>query len=134
MSRAAGGRRRPRPPRGDRGASAVEFGLVVPLMMLIVFATVDFGRLMFAQIIVTQAAREGARAAAVTGSEDAVDTRVNLAAEPLSGVTAGWSGPCPPDATPTVTVSVSVVYSFDFVLLPMGDISLTSRGVVQCQG
>ncbi|MFD0742698.1 TadE/TadG family type IV pilus assembly protein [Phytohabitans flavus] len=51
-------RRRPR----DRGATAVEAALVLPLVLLIAFGIIDFGRMLNAQIRVTEAAREAARA------------------------------------------------------------------------
>ncbi len=51
--------------RRDRGAAAVEFVLVLPVLLLLVFGIVDFGRMLNAQIVVTEAAREGARAAAL---------------------------------------------------------------------
>lgn len=51
--------------RRDRGAAAVEFALVVPMLLLLVFGIIDFGRMLNVKITLTQAAREGARAAAV---------------------------------------------------------------------
>ncbi len=121
--------------RRDRGAAAVEFGLILPIMMLIVFATIDFGRLLNARIELTQAAREGARMAAVGEPKNLVDDRVRLAAGSLDPVSIGWDGPCPDDAPPTATVTVTVSYAFTYVVLPgMSDPTLTSKGVMQCQG
>ena len=57
MDRRASSRRGAR----DRGAAAVEFALLLPLLLLIVFGIIDFGRALNAQITLTQAAREGAR-------------------------------------------------------------------------
>jgi Flp pilus assembly protein TadG len=47
--------------RSERGAAAVEFALVMPLLLLLVFGIVEFGLIMNRQITVTHAAREGAR-------------------------------------------------------------------------
>ncbi|NUT37963.1 MAG: pilus assembly protein [Hamadaea sp.] len=55
----------------DGGAAAVEFALVLPLLLLIVFGIIDFGRLLNAQIKTTEAAREGARAASIVGGTTA---------------------------------------------------------------
>ncbi len=45
----------------QRGAQAVEFALVLPLMILVIFAVLDFGFLVYNKAIITNAAREGAR-------------------------------------------------------------------------
>ncbi len=59
---------------GDQGSAAVEFVLVLPVLLLILFAIVDFGRLLNAKIVLSQAAHEGARAAAVADDSAAVET------------------------------------------------------------
>ena len=51
--------------RTERGASAVEFAIVLPVLFLLIAAIVDFGRAYFYQIQLANSAREGARAAAV---------------------------------------------------------------------
>ena len=50
-----------RAPRGDRGAAAVEFALVLPLLIAMILGMIDFGRAYNQQITLTQLAREGAR-------------------------------------------------------------------------
>jgi Flp pilus assembly protein TadG len=47
--------------RGERGQTMVEFALIVPLMLVIVFGIVDFGRAYSVWVTITNAAREGAR-------------------------------------------------------------------------
>ncbi len=51
--------------RGDRGASAVEFALVVPLLLVLVFGIINFGILFSQQLSINNAVREGARRAVV---------------------------------------------------------------------
>jgi Flp pilus assembly protein TadG len=51
--------------RGELGASAVEFALVLPVLMLILFGTIEFGMVMYSREILTNASREGARAGIV---------------------------------------------------------------------
>ena len=53
-------RRRPR----SRGQSIVELALILPVLMLLVAATLDLGRMFYSQITITNAAREGAYEAA----------------------------------------------------------------------
>lgn len=47
--------------RSDDGASAVEFALLVPVLLIITFGIVAVGLLLFSQISATHAARETAR-------------------------------------------------------------------------
>jgi Flp pilus assembly protein TadG len=47
--------------RRERGQSLVETAVVLPILLLLVVAIVDFGRAFDAYIILTNAAREGAR-------------------------------------------------------------------------
>ncbi|WP_435771163.1 TadE/TadG family type IV pilus assembly protein [Nocardioides sp. SYSU DS0651] len=55
-----------RPARpGERGAAAVEFALILPLLMVVVFGIINFGDMLSVRQSVSQAAAEGARAAAV---------------------------------------------------------------------
>jgi Flp pilus assembly protein TadG len=49
----------------ERGAVAVEFALIMPLLLLIVVGTIQFGRVWSQYQVFQGAAREGARCAAV---------------------------------------------------------------------
>jgi Flp pilus assembly protein TadG len=53
--------------RSERGAELVEFALVTPLMLVLIGGIVDFARLFQSYEVVTNAAREGARLAALPG-------------------------------------------------------------------
>jgi Flp pilus assembly protein TadG len=50
--------------RNERGAALVEFALVVPLLMLMMCATIDFGLAVYTLNNLTAAVREGGRYAA----------------------------------------------------------------------
>ena len=64
--------------RRDResGQSLVEFALVVPLLFLLLFGSIEFGRVFHAQLVITSAAREGARKAIVTGNASLIEDAV----------------------------------------------------------
>lgn len=47
------------------GASAVEFAILLPFLVLLVFGIIEFGLLLYNQQVLTNASREGARAAIV---------------------------------------------------------------------
>ena len=47
--------------RSESGASAVEFALLLPVLMMILFGIIEFGMALYRQAILTNASREGAR-------------------------------------------------------------------------
>ena len=49
--------------RGQRSQSMVEFALVAPLLLLLLFGIVDFGRVIYTYVTLSQAVNEGARVA-----------------------------------------------------------------------
>ena len=55
-----------RRPNLERGAVAVEFALLLPLLLLILFAIIELGHAYNVQISVTHASREAARTMAIT--------------------------------------------------------------------
>ena len=67
----------------ELGQSLVEFAMVVPLLLLIVFAIIDFGRILQGHVSLTNAVREGARVGAVN-KPDEIEERVLTAASGLS--------------------------------------------------
>ena len=78
--------------RRGRGQALVEFALVFPLLMLLVFALIDLGRVVYAHNAMAEAAREGARwgsvqARAANDLEGIADHAVAHATG-VSGVTA----------------------------------------------
>ncbi|MGQ9920349.1 MAG: TadE/TadG family type IV pilus assembly protein [Desulfobacca sp.] len=43
------------------GSVAVEFAIILPLLIMMVFAIIDFGNMLYTKHIITNASREGAR-------------------------------------------------------------------------
>jgi len=52
----------------EQGSAIVEFALILPILLLILFGIINFGILMYNQAVITNAAREGARWAAIHSS------------------------------------------------------------------
>ncbi|MCT1433984.1 pilus assembly protein, partial [Dietzia maris] len=52
-------------PSRDRGAAAVEFALVLPILLLLVLGILEFGRAYHVQTILSNAARDGVRVMAL---------------------------------------------------------------------
>jgi len=120
-----------------RGVAAVEMAFVLPLFLMLIFGIVEFGRAMMCMQILTNAAREGARACAVSPlTQDEVET---ICADYASGCgVAGVTATVSPDPTTVirgepVTVTVSVNFA-DVALMPpfyMKDGTLTSQSVMR---
>jgi Flp pilus assembly protein TadG len=63
--------------RDARGQSVIEFAIVLPLLLALVFGITEFGRALWTVNVMTSAAREGVRVAVVTGPDwTRVDNRV----------------------------------------------------------
>ena len=130
----------------DRGSVAVEFALLLPVLLLLIFGIIDFGRAINAQITLTQAAREGARLASLGYSTSAVTTRAQSAATGLSPVpTVTVTTACPTGAGTGVDAVVKLTYTFSFVT-PVGafaamfgtasfgsTLSLSATGEMPCE-
>lgn len=127
--------------RGERGAAAVEMALILPVLLLLVGGIIDMGRAFMTQILLTNAAREGTRAAVVmtTGTPGpAIRARAVAAATGTASPTAtvvpanGCVG-----ATSTTQVTVTVTANFDWTFLDAlpGTLppNMTAQSVVGCQ-
>lgn len=89
-----------------RGAAALEFALVLPLLALLVLGGLDWGYYFFAEQVVVNAAREGARA----GSLEAVDDSAALAdAEAAARSFLSRGGLAPDSASVAVTLGADSV-------------------------
>jgi Flp pilus assembly protein TadG len=99
-----------------RGAAAVEFAIVAPIFVLLVFGMIEYGRMVMVQQVITNASREGARRAVLDGvTATDVQTTVNtyLTNGTVSGATVTLNPTNPASATAgqPVTVTVSVPYT-----------------------
>jgi Flp pilus assembly protein TadG len=122
--------------RDQRGAVAVEFALVFPLLILVLFGVIEYGAIYNAQLVVTGAAREAARELTVTGDAGAARTAA-LSASPglvpalAAGDVAFSSSSCSPGADVTVTIS----YEKPFLTGMFGaQVDLTGIATRRCGG
>ncbi len=101
----------------ERGAAVVEFALVLPLLLMLVLGAIDWGWYFYTREVVTNAAREGARAGSVSAvGTDAITAASSAATTYLSNLslTGGSVNATTPDVTvgATVTHTVRVVVTF----------------------
>lgn len=124
--------------RSDRGAAAVEFALVLPVLVLLVFGIIEFGRIFNVQNSVSAAALEGARVVALQKPYSDADMRqaVKNAAPSVaiqnSDITP--SAACS-SSTPGPEAKVTVRYQLTLLTGIVGtSITLTGKGVMRCGG
>jgi Flp pilus assembly protein TadG len=108
--------------RGQRGSAAVEFALVLPIVLLLLLAFVQVGVLATDQLLLSQASRAGAREAAVQPSEDAVADAIRAAAVGLDGeridVDVTWNGQRGAPVTVSLAYDVPMAAALAGWLLP----------------
>lgn len=62
--------------RNEDGVSLIELAIILPILLILVIGIIEFGFIFNDYIILTGAAREGARVA-VAGKVDEIDSRIN---------------------------------------------------------
>ena len=70
----------PKRPKGlcERGTALIEFSLILPMLLVLTVAVVDFGRAFFIKNVLEQAAREGVRLRAVKSVADSGEVRARV--------------------------------------------------------
>lgn len=78
----------------EDGQSLVEFALIIPIVIFLLLAIIEYGWMLNAKITLTSAAREGARVAAVTNKnpQDKARNAVIDSVQGLSGLTISNGG------------------------------------------
>lgn len=122
--------------RSERGSVAVEFALVLPILIAVLLGIMEFGRAYNAQITVTAAAREGARVMSIQGAPAAARNAV-LAASPALNpqLTNDQVQVSPATCVSGTNVTVTVTYRLKFITGFLADgVNLTGKGVMRCGG
>ena len=127
----------------DSGATAVEFALVLPLLLVLVVGLIDFGRMGFVQVSVTAASREGARFSSLYSSgvpntqtlKDFVESAAPGAARVAQLDGAGFltvaNTQCSAaQSSENTTVTASTTFKW---LLPVGLVTIISPGATWLQ-
>jgi Flp pilus assembly protein TadG len=136
-------------PRRERGAAAVEMAIVLPLLLLVLGGIVDLGRALYGEVIVTNAAREGARMVAMNYSNAQADVRVTAALPGITPLNGGVAPTvsyvrCPASPSPTSGAQATVTAAnFSWAILgpisnlfgtPIAAPDLTARSEMRCLG
>jgi Flp pilus assembly protein TadG len=111
----------------------VEFALILPILILLIFGLVEFGQGYNAQITLTHAAREGVRTLAVTkDSGEAVQATKDAATSLNPDEIVVTPAPCNPGSPTSLTAAYP--FTYDIPLFGTNTITLTGKGVMRCGG
>ena len=116
----------------QKGAEVIEFALILPFLLLILFGIMEFGIIVYDKAIITNASREGARSGVAfkcplltTDQIQAVVTNYStglLSFAPVTTVPVITVTPTPPTTITTcgensgTALTVSVSYSYNFLV------------------
>ncbi|MDP9459292.1 MAG: pilus assembly protein [Actinomycetota bacterium] len=124
----------------ERGATAVEFAFIVPLLVLLVLGIAEFGHAFQVQGTLSAAAREGVRMMALQNDPAAAREAVRNAASSLNpGVTDAQitisPAACPTLGAGSTQVRLTVDYPMPYLTGFFGTgLGLTGTGVMRCNG
>jgi len=133
--------------RNSNGTAAVEFGLILPVLVILVVGTIEFALVLYDKAVITNASREGARYGTVyrttpVSSDEIGEIVDDYCADYLislgspQSVSRTVTGDC---SVPDSELIVDVTYPYDFLVLPnfvdglIGIVTIHAETVMQCE-
>jgi Flp pilus assembly protein TadG len=117
--------------RSYRGTAIVEFAIILPLLLVLLFGIIEFGIILYDKAVITNASREGARAGIVSQDPRVSDSEIKQVVKNYCQsylVTFGSDAiddahiaitPANRDGLPFGSdLTVTVNYRYDFIVLP----------------
>lgn len=124
----------------ERGAAAVEFAIVVPVLVALLLGIMEFSRVYNAQAELSAAAREGVRVLAVTGNQTTARSaakNVAVSLNPsLQDSNISFGSPCPSTASTGTSpqATITITYSLSTLTGIAGPFTMTGKGAMLCGG
>ncbi|MBU3688708.1 MAG: hypothetical protein FGM29_04020 [Actinobacteria bacterium] len=125
LRRSAPGRRGP----NDGGVASVEFALVVPLLVLLLFGLVIAGSVYLDQLNLQSAARNAARAGSISSTSACTTAQAELAAQSVGNLQCTVLGTC---ATGGFRVELKADRIVTIPLLGDRDVNITATSTFSC--
>jgi Flp pilus assembly protein TadG len=123
---------------GERGAAAVEFAILAPVLLTLLFGIVECAQLFQVQSTLSAAAREGVRSMALGNNLATARTTAREAASPVPVVAASivFSRNSCAGASATTSVTVTITHRQPFAsgFLGRTGVNLTGQAVMRCGG
>lgn len=115
----------------NSGQTLVEMAILLPVLVALIFGMTDFGRVLNSYLVATEASREGARVAALSGNDAAVELAVSNAAPNLDPTRLTVTT-LPAARSRGDAVTVTVTYNID-IITPLVNTMLTNPLPVTAQ-
>jgi Flp pilus assembly protein TadG len=129
----------------EKGVAAVEFALILPMLLLVLFMIIEFSIILYDKAVITNASREGARMGIVEATPRQTAGAITATINTYCASNLISFGPSTPVTTvPAVCVAsgdfltVNVAYTYNFFVLPnfVGGptgLTLTGNTVMRCE-
>lgn len=120
----------------ERGAVAVEFALLLPILITLLLGIMEFGLAYGTQVTITNSAREGARTMAITDTPADARAAALAAAPNLNPqLRAAHITFSPASCTPGAQTTATVTYPMRFITGFFGTgLTVTGRATMRCGG
>ena len=118
----------------ERGAAAVEFAILLPLLLMLVLGTIEFGRAYNAQITLTNAARDGVRVMAINNDPTAAKKAAQNAAASISTIPVSNITLSTTTCSTGNQVTLTIKYTLSTITGIAGPFPMTGKGVMLCGG
>jgi Flp pilus assembly protein TadG len=133
----------------ERGGAAVEFAIVFPLLLVLLFGIIEFSLILYDKAMITNASREGARAGIVAQLVRMTEPEIKAIVDKYSKdhlisfggggspeTEVSWAAGYPPKFGDELTVRVT--YPYEFLVFPnlsgiTGPIQLTAITVMRTE-
>ncbi|MDQ6600274.1 TadE/TadG family type IV pilus assembly protein [Bacillus salipaludis] len=108
--------------KSEKGQSLVEFALILPILVLLLFGIIDFARIFHVYLTMDHAGREAARAASI-GKDDSTIKSTAVSDASSIGLTADKVGVTPSGTkTSGSNISITITYPITFLTPVIGNI------------
>jgi len=130
----------------QKGATAVEFAIILPVLVMLLFGIIEFGIILYDKAMITNASREGARAGIVYSYPNIIpDSYIIKVVKDYCGshlITFGEDSIDDGDIPITRAggnLTVTVTYQYDFLVLPnfvtgiVGNMNLSAQTTMRME-
>jgi len=134
--------------KAQSGAALIEFAIVLPLLLMLIFGMIEFSVMLYDKAMITNASREGTRAGIVYAFPDRLsDAEISaVVTDYLQGHMISLGGPSAPNIVVSGQcvdsgdqLSVTVTYPYHFFVLPnfiaslSGTTTLSAVTTMRCE-